>query len=133
MFLNGTLATLTGGGSFTKANIADINANFASLQSVDLWVRPQYGDDSTGNGTYAKPFATMAGVSRYLTPGLVVGLEGVLREEFTAPLGVNNVTIIGSQAVPRQATTSGVPNGGGATWLSPSGGTSWLIRLRAQG
>lgn len=132
MFLNGSLAAITGGGSFTSRNISDINANFSSLQAVDLWVRPQYGDN--GNpGTYDKPLASMAGASKYLKPGLVVGLEGVLFEEFTAPLGVNNVTLIGCQAVPRQATTSGIPNGGGATWLSPSGGTSWLLRIRAQG
>lgn len=126
------LATITGGGSFTKANIADLNNNFAALQTVDLWVRPQYGVN-TNTGTYDSPLASMAGASKYLKPGLVVGIEGVLFEEFTAPLGVNNVTLLGFQSVPRQATTSGVANGGGATWLSPSGGTSWLLRLRAQG
>lgn len=127
-----SLITITGGGSFTRQNIADINSNFSALQAVDLWVRPQYGDNSNP-GTYDKPLATMAGASKYLTPGLVVGIEGVLQEEFTAPLGVNNVTLLGYQQIPRQATTSGIPNGGGATWLSPSGGTSWLLRLRAQG
>lgn len=124
---------ITGGGVLTKQNITDLNANFADLQTVDYWVRPQYGDNTSGDGSYDKPFASMSGVSRYLAPGVVIGLEGVLLEEFTAPLGVNNVTILGFQQVPRQATTSGTPNGGGATWLSPSGGTSWLLRLRAQG
>ena len=133
------MQTISGGGVFTKQNINAINANFAELASVDVWVRPQYGSN-TGNGSqsnalgsYENPYASMAGLSRILEPGLVIGLEGVLLEEFTAPLGVNNVTILGAQNVPRQATTSGVPNGGGATWLSPSGGTSWLLRLRAQG
>lgn len=127
-----SLTTITGGGSFTKQNIADINSNFSALQAVDIWVRPQAGDNSNP-GTYAKPLASMSGLSRYLTPGLTVGIEGVLFEEFTAPLGVNNVTLLGYQSVPRQATTGGIANGGGATWLSPSGGTSWLLRLRAQG
>ena len=126
------LIPLTGGGSFTRQNIADINSNFAALQTVDLWVRPQYGDNANV-GSYEKPLATMAGASKYLRPGLVVGLEGVLTEEFTAPLGVNNVTILGFQATPRQATTSSIPNGGGATWLSPSGGTGTLLKVRAQG
>ena len=127
-----SLAVISGGGAFTKANITDLNANFAALQAVDFWVRPQYGRN-TNAGTYDAPFATMAGCSQYLEPGVVVGIEGVLFEEFTAPLGVNNVTLLGSSFIPRQATTSGVANGGGATWLSPSGGTSWLLRVRAQG
>jgi hypothetical protein len=33
---------------------------------------------------------------------------------------------------PRQATTSGAPNGGGATWLSPAGGTGSLLTIRGQ-
>jgi hypothetical protein len=128
-----SLITITGGGAFTRQNIADINANFAALQAVDYWIRPQYGSNATADGSYAKPYATMAGLSSKLEPGIVIGLEGVLFEEFTCPLGVNNVTIIGFQATPRQATTSGVANGGGATWLSPSGGTGALIKIRAQG
>jgi hypothetical protein len=126
------LAVISGGGAFTKANITDLNANFSALQAVDYWVRPQYGAN-TNAGTYDSPLATMAGASKYLKSGIVIGIEGVLFEEFTAPLGVNNVTVIGFQTTPRQATTSGVANGGGATWLSPSGGTSWLLRVRAQG
>ncbi len=127
------LTPISGGGSFTRQNILDINNNFTALASPDIWVRPQYGSNATADGSYDKPFATMAGCARMLRPGLVIGLQGVLFEEYTAPLGVNNVTIVGQSVVPRQATTSGVANGGGATWLSPSGGTSWLIRIRAQG
>jgi hypothetical protein len=123
---------ISGGGSFTRQNIADINANFAAIDA-DVWVRPQYGNNNTADGSWDKPYATMAGVSALLDPGLVIGLDGVLKEEFTCPLGVNNVTIIGNQYTPRQATTSGVPNGGGATWLSPTSGTGALIKVRAQG
>lgn len=128
-----SLATITGGGVFSAKNISDINNNFATIQDVDVWVRPQYGNNNTATGSWDKPYATMAGVSSLLEPGLVIGLDGVLFEEFTCPLGVNNVTIIGNQNTPRQATTSGVANGGGATWLSPSGGTGALIKIRAQG
>jgi hypothetical protein len=124
---------ITGGGALTKQNIADLNANFAALQSVDVWVRPQYGDNSTADGSYDKPFATMAGLSRLLAPGLVIGLEGVLFENYTAPLGVNNITIVGAAQCPRQATTSGVANGGAATWLPASGGTTALLTVQAQG
>lgn len=130
------MITITGGGAFTRQNINDLNSNFTELLTggaIDLWVRPQQGNNNTADGSYDKPFATMAGVSRYLEPGIVVGLEGVLFEEFAAPVGVNNVTIIGNQYTSRQATTSGVANGGGATWLSPSGGTGALLKVRAQG
>lgn len=127
---------ISGGGAFTRTNIDQINANFSELAAPAsagvLWVRPQYGNN-LNPGTYEKPLASMSGASQYLKPGLVVYIEGVLQEEYTAPLGVNNVTLVGVSQVPRQATTSGVPNGGGATWISPSGGTSWLLRLRAQG
>lgn len=127
------MPTITGGGVFTRQNIADINANFDALQAVDVWVRPQAGNNNTADGSYDKPYATMAGIAHLLVPGLVVGLSGVLKEEFTTPLGVNNVTIIGDQFTPRQATTSGVANGGGATWLSPTSGTGTLLKVRGQG
>ena len=60
-----------------------------------------------------------------------------MRDEFTAPLGVNDITIRGMATQPRQATTSGTPNGGGATWLPPSAGatstTTPLCIVRGQG
>jgi hypothetical protein len=127
------LATISGGGTFTRQNISDINANFQTLQGVDLWVRPQNGNNNDGNGSYDAAYATMAGVSRYLEPGIKIGISGVLKEQFTGPLGVNNVTIVGDQYVPRQATTSGVANGGGATWLAPASPTVSLPLIRVQG
>lgn len=135
-----SLATITGGGSFTFRNITDINANFAALETIDVWVRPQYGNNN-GNGlgkyplgSYNNAYATMSGVASILRPGLVIGLEGVLRENYAPPI-VNNVTIIGVSDVPRQATTSGVPNGGGATWLSLAtvANTSALVTVQGQG
>lgn len=131
--------TITGGGSFTRQNISAINANFAALQKpVDVYVRPQYGNN-LGNGStaplgsYANPYATMSGVSSILRPGLVIGLEGVLLEEYSSPR-VNDVTIVGLGNLPRQATTSGTPNGGGATWLSSSASASAsLLQPNGQG
>ncbi len=122
------MQVITGGGSFTAGNISAINNNFAELQSINVWVRPQAGNN-LGNssniplGSYDNPYATMGGLAGIMRPGLVVGFEGVLFEQVTFPI-VNNVTIIGVQAVPRQATTSNVPNGGGATWMSPLSGIS---------
>ena len=133
--------TITGGGAFTTKNISDINSNFSELSGagsgastpLSIWVRPQYGNDSNP-GTYARPLATMGGASQYITPGLTIFVEGVLFEQVTFPI-VNNVSVIGVSVVPRQATTSGVPNGGGATWLSPSSlsNTTALATVQGQG
>lgn len=128
------LARIVGGGAFTAKNISDLNANFQAVQVPDIWVRPQSGVNASADGTYDKPYATMAGAfgSSLFKPGVVIGLLGVLTEEVTAPI-VNDITILGMGNQPRQATTSGAPNGGGATWLSPSGGTGSLLTIRGQG
>ena len=129
-----SLQTITGGGSFTKANIAAINSNFASVGQPDIWVRPQASAGNTGaDGTYDNSFATIAGAlsSRYCVPGKSIGLQGVTLEEIDGPI-VNDITIWGMGNKPRQATTSGVANGGGATWLSPSGGTGTLLGINGQ-
>lgn len=130
------LQTITGGGAFTRQNISQLNNNFAALSQPDIWVRPQAvlpGAD----GSYDKPYASLTAAAPFLVPGMIVGLLGVLRDEFVAPLGVNDVTIRGMATQPRQATTSGTPNGGGATWLSPLAGatttTTPLCTVRAQG
>ena len=119
------IATVTGGGVFSKKNIADINNNFAALTQPNIWVRPQYGNNSTADGTYAKPYATIGGAlsSPLCVPGVVIGLLGVTKEEVTGPI-VNDITILGMGNQPRQATTSGIANGGGATWMSSSASAS---------
>lgn len=138
----GSQQQITGGGAFTSGNIAAINSNFAALQPVDVWVRPQYGRN-TGNGSVKYPlgsfdnaYATMSGLASRLEPGLRIGLQGVLREEYAFPLGVNDLTVIGMANQPRQATTSGAPNGGGATWITPSAGatstTTPLVIVKGQ-
>jgi len=131
--------TISGGGSFTRTNIDQINSNFSELSGttgsgltpLSVWVRPQYGNDNNP-GTYAQPLATMSGAARFITSGLTIYLEGVLFEQVTFPI-VNNVTVVGVSVIPRQATTSGVPNGGGATWLSPTGLSNSLALATVQG
>lgn len=127
------LQTITGGGSFTKANIQAINSNFRAVTQPDLWVRPQYGRNIGADGSYDSPFASIGGAlsSILCVPGTTIGLLGVTTEEVNAPI-VNDISIIGMGNRPRQATTSGAPNGGGATWLSPSGGTGSLLTLNGQ-
>lgn len=130
----GAIRTITGGGAFSRQNITDINGNFAAVngRTPDVWIRPQNGGFDTNPGTFDKPLATMAGASKYIKPGIVIAVQGVLTEEFSGPI-VNDVTIIGYNSnQPRQATTSGAANGGGATWLSPSGGTGSLLTINGQ-
>ncbi len=86
-----SLQTITGGGSFTAGNIAAINSNFAALQNIDVWIRPQYGNNN-GNGSvkyplgsYQNPYASMGGLGSALVPGLTSGLQGVLFENYVAP------------------------------------------------
>src|SRR5262245_13328231 len=124
----GSLTTITGGGAFTSQNIRDINSNFAVVSNPDLWVRPQNtASNAAANGTYDRPFASFTAAGPSMRPGMTVGLLGVTLEEFSSPR-VNDITIVGMGNLPRQATTSGVANGGGSTWLSPSGGTGALLQ-----
>lgn len=124
--------TISGGGTFTRTNIQQINENFSALRQPDFWVRPQYGNNNN-IGSFEKPFASFSGLSRYLEPGMVIGLLGVTKEEWATPTGLNDVTIRGMANKPRQATTSGVANGGGSTWMTPSGGTGHLLTINGQG
>lgn len=127
------LNLVTGGGSFTRQNIDTINANFAALTRPDLWVRPQNTSSSAAaTGSYDRPFGSLTAAGAAMRPGMVVGLLGVTLEEFSSPK-VNDVTIVGMGNLPRQATTSSVANGGGSTWLSPSGGTGALLQPNGQG
>ena len=130
-----TFTSITGGGAFTRADAAAINANFSAVNAPDLWVRPQAGNNTTANGTYERPFASVTGAcgSNLLKPGMTIGLLGVTFEEFSSPI-VNDITIVGMGNQPRQATTSGAANGGGSTWLSPtSGASTHLAIVRGQG
>lgn len=127
------LQTITGGGSFTRQNVSQLNSNFAELTNPDLWVRPQNtSKTAAADGSYDRPFGSITAASPYLKPGMVVGLLGVTLEEYSSPI-INDITIIGMANQPRQATTSGVANGGGATWLSPSSATASLLKINGQG
>ncbi len=109
---------ITGGGTLTRQNIAQINSNFAAVSQPDYWVKPQGPNASNSNpGTFDAPFADMSGVTRYLTPGITIGLIGTLFQNW-APPAMNDITIIGMGNTPRQSTDSGIPNGGSAFWAS---------------
>jgi hypothetical protein len=63
-------------------------------------------------------------------------VSGVVREQVVTPAGVFDVTIRGAGNRPRQATSGGVPTGGGATWMPPASGaaaTTALLKIIEQG
>ena len=86
-------------------------------------------------GGVSGAFTTFSDLAPQLRSRDVIILGGVLREQAVAPLGVFDVILMGAADIPRQATSSGVPTGGGATWLAPTSPTalSPLLTLREQG
>lgn len=64
----------------------------------------------------------------------IIILGGVLKEQAVAP-AVYDVLVLGAANKGRQATSGGVPTGGGASWLAPASpaATTPLIRVVAQG
>lgn len=88
-----------------------------------------------GNGPRGA-YLTMTDCFTQLKSRDVVVLGGVLREQVVAPLDVYDVTVIGAANNPRQATSGGVPTGGGASWLPPSSNPvalQALLEVRAAG
>lgn len=104
-----------------------------------IWYVDGDNGNDGGTGRQDNPFATFApfetsgGVS-ILHNGDVIVMKGVVRDQFTAPQDVFDVTVIGAANRPRQATDGGVATGGGATWLAPTSPTAAtpLVTLREQ-
>lgn len=135
------MAVLSGpGGAFTAKDQSTITQNFTQI-NADYYIDGDYGFDGNPGTSAGLAFRTPAPLN-YLLPlyrrnnntqkQIVVAFSGVLNYEWSTPR-VNDVYLVGSAGYPRQATTSGVPNGGGATWLSPTGGTAALIQPNGQG
>jgi hypothetical protein len=79
-------------------------------------------------------FASFADLAPHLRSRDIILFGGVLREQATTPVGIFDVTIIGTSNTPRQATDGGVPTGGGASWLAPTSPTALtpLLIVREQ-
>lgn len=125
-------------GAFTPATSAALIAASATPLSTvqpSLYVNSLTGSDGYDGQTPATAVATIGQAVSLARNGSTIGIFGVFREYVTAPLGLQDVTIIGMANTPRQATSGGVANGGGATWLSPSTVTnaSDLLTIRGQG
>ncbi len=101
--------------------------NLAGLANT-WYVAPQSGSDSHDGRSWGTAFASMSPLDALLGHGDTVYLSGVLRQQWTAPYK-NDVSIIGVGNTPRQATSGGTANGGGATWLSPATGVDNTLAL----
>lgn len=112
---------------------------YQSAKNGKTWyVDPQNGSDAGGTFTgksWATAFASMTSLDSVLGDNDTIMLSGVLRQQWTAPLGVFDVTVIGAANKPRQATSGGVPTSGGAYWYAPAApvAVTPLLTLREQG
>ncbi len=97
------------------------------------WLSPQGGPGPLGGfaGAPAGVFSTFADLKPNLRSKDIIFLTGVLREQAVAPDGVFDVMVVGAANRPRQATSGGVPTGGGAYWTAPTSpvATTPLIEL----
>lgn len=95
------------------------------------------GSDSNNGLSPQTPFLTMGRAFEFIDSYDVIVLDGVIREQIVSPAEVYNITILGgSNLVPRQATSSGVATGGGASWLPPASGavaTTPLLEIFSAG
>jgi hypothetical protein len=122
-------------GAFTPATAAALVSEATAIQTVQptLYVNSATGSDANDGTSPATALNTIAQALALAENGSIIGLFGVFREHCTSRLGLQDVTIVGLANTPRQATTSGVANGGGATWLSPTTATNTSALLRVQG
>lgn len=99
--------------------------------------RGPVGSDGNSGLSPFTPFATMERAFEFVASYDYIVIDGVIREQLVTPTDVYNVTIMGgSNFVPRQATSSGTPTGGGASWLPPSSGataTTPLLEVKSAG
>lgn len=122
-------------GAFTQDTYDTLRSEFSpeALSDATIYVDTANGDNGNPGTSWDQAVATMTQALAMVEQNGRILFTGVLKEHCTTRLGLNNVTIEGLQYIPRQATTSGVANGAGATWLSASGGTTALLTVQGQG
>ena len=115
-------------------------AAFSAI-NADFYVDGRYGFDGNPGTSPGLAFRTFTPLTYQLplwrannnySQQIVVAFAGVVTQEWSTPR-VNDVKIVGAGTQPRQAPTSGVANGGGATWLSPTSGAAALLQPNGQG
>jgi len=100
------------------------------------WYVNTISGSNTNNGKAPdEAFATVAKALTMVDSFDIINIAGVVKEQVVAPLGVFDVTIVGAANRPRQATSGGVPTGGGSCWISPDSPTAAtaLLELIEQG
>ena len=119
-FVNGLNPSIVG-------SVWYVNANTVST-------RGPVGSDGNSGKSPLTPFATVARAFEFIKSYDIIVIDGVIREQVVAPVGVFDVTIMGAANSPRQATSSGVATGGGASWLAPTSpvAVTPLLRLIEQ-
>jgi hypothetical protein len=124
------------------ASLRDFSARggLAVANSAGVIGRTWYVDTINGSNAHTglapdQAFATVAKAFANIASYDVVVIAGVVKEQVVAPLGVFDVTLVGAGNRPRQATSGGVPTGGGACWLAPTSPTAAtaLLELIEQG
>lgn len=97
--------------------------------------RGPVGSDSNSGLSPLAPFATVARAMTFIDCYDTIVIDGVVAEQVLAPLGVFDITLVGAGGLPRQATSSGTPTGGGCYWKAPASPTALtaLLTLREQG
>ena len=93
------------------------DASIKVSPGISYYVDPQNGDDDRSGRSWTKAFASFDALDDILADGDTINFRGVYKGNWTAP-NVNDVTLVGVANQPRQATSDGVANGAGATWLS---------------
>ena len=91
---------------------------------------------NSGSGTSGGPWSTVAYALSQASSGDVIHVQGDIREQVEAPVGLYGVTIVGNDTTPRHATSGGVVvPGNGVSWRAPASPTAAtpLLRLREQG
>lgn len=122
--------------AFMKWFARNIDVWYGIVGGGQVWyVDANEGSDGNNDGqSWETAFASFSPLDTKLANGDTIRFRGVLRQQWTAPVDVFDVTIIGEANNPRQATDSGVATGGGATWLEPTSPTAAtaLLTLREQ-
>lgn len=120
-------------GAFTADSAAQLQATIRLQTQPTLFVNSYTGADTNNGQSPDQAVGTITRALALANNGSTIGIFGVFKEHVTTRLGLQDVTIVGLANTPRQATTSGAANGGGATWLSATGGTTALLMVQGQG
>jgi hypothetical protein len=122
-------------GGFQNGLIPNVVGKVYYVNANTTTSRGPVGADGNDGLSPLTPLATVAKAFTLIKSYDTIVLDGVIKEQVVAPLGVYDVTILGAANAPRQATSSGTPTGGGAYWTAPASptATTALLEVIQQG